>query len=362
MTRLVLLGGGHAHLFVLEAFARKRPDAEILLITPDALTPYSGMLPGVIAGYYRHRQACIDLRPLAARAGCALRLDAAVALDAAHRQLRLSSGKVVEYDLLSIDTGSTPAIPDMPGALKYGHPVKPVATLLEGWRTAAPPGSVAVIGAGAAGVEIAMALRHRAPAARCTLVERSAQILESQPERLRRLALAELTQQRIDLLTGAQIARVTPHAVLLADGRSVASDFTVWTTGAAPAQWLRDSGLALDGSGFIAVAPTLQSLSHPEVFAAGDVATMAAAPRPKSGVYAVRAGPPLAANLLRALRGEALQRWQPQARALMIMACGRRNAIASRGGWSVQGDWVWRWKNWIDRAFVRRFDPLADQD
>jgi pyridine nucleotide-disulfide oxidoreductase family protein len=362
VTRLVLLGGGHAHLFVLEAFARDRPDAEILLITPDALTPYSGMLPGVIAGHYRHRQTCIDLRPLAAKAGCALRLDAAVALDAAHRQLQLASGEIVGYDLLSIDTGSTPAIPDIPGAAQHGHPVKPVATLLESWRTAAPPESVAVIGAGAAGVEIALALRHRAPGARCTLIDRSAQILDRQPERLQRLALNELARQRIDLLTGAQIARLDPHAVLLADGLRVASDFAVWTTGAAPANWLRDSGLALDGRGFIATDPTLQSLSHPEVFAAGDVATMADAPRPKSGVYAVRAGPPLAANLLRAVRGEALQRWQPQARALMIMACGRRNAIASRGGLCVQGDWVWRWKDRIDRAFVRRFDPRADQD
>ncbi|HEY9193683.1 MAG TPA: FAD-dependent oxidoreductase [Methyloversatilis sp.] len=362
MTRLVLLGGGHAHLFVLEAFARDRPDADIRLITPDALTPYSGMLPGVIAGHYRHRQACIDLRPLAARAGCTLRLDAAVALDAAHRQLRLSSGEVVDYDLLSIDTGSTPAIPDVPGALKCGHPVKPVATLLDSWRTAAPPGSLAVIGAGAAGVEIALALRHRAPNAYCTLVERSAQILGCLPERLRRKALAELERQRIDLLTGARIARLDAHTVQLTDGRTIASDFTVWTTGAAPAHWLRDSGLALDDRGFAAIRPTLQSLSHPEVFAAGDIATMPDTPRPKSGVYAVRAGPPLAANLLHAVRGEALQRWQPQARALMIMACGRRNAIASRGGLNVQGDWVWRWKDRIDRAFVRRFDPWADQD
>ena len=362
MTRLVLLGGGHAHLFVLEAFARDRPDADVLLITPDALTPYSGMLPGVIAGHYRHRQACIDLRPLAARAGCTLRLDAAVALGATHRHLRLASGEVVDYDLLSIDTGSTPVLPVVPGALEHGHPVKPVATLLESWHAAATPGSMAVIGAGAAGVEIAMALRHRAPGARCTLIERSGRILDGQPARLQRLALAELARQRIDVLTGAQVARLDARTVLLADSRTIASDFTVWTTGAAPAQWLRGSGLALDERGFVATGPTLQSLSHPEVFAAGDVATMTDSPRPKSGVYAVRAGPPLAANLLRAVRGEALRHWQPQTRALVIMACGRRNAIASRGGLSVQGDWVWLWKDRIDRAFVRRFDPLADQD
>ena len=116
--------------------------------------------------------------------------------------------------------------------------------------------------------------------------------------------------------------------------------------------WLAGSGLALDAEGFIATAPTLQSLSHPEVFAAGDVASRPDAERPKSGVYAVRAGPPLARNLGQAIAGRPLQRYTPQRRSLNLLACGDRYAIASWGRWSFEGRWVWRWKDHIDRAFV----------
>lgn len=356
MKRLVLLGGGHAHLFVLEAFARQPPAAEVLLITPDALTPYSGMMPGVIAGHYRHRQACVDLRPLAGRAGCMLKLDAAVSLDAANRCIQLASGETIGYDLLSIDTGSTPVLPDLPGAAMHGHPVKPIGALLERWQTGGSARAAAVVGAGAAGVEIVMALRHRRPDMSCTLIDRSPRILAGLPDRLATVVMRELARQQIEVVTGAQLAQVDAGRLLLQDGRTVASDFTVWTTGAAAAGWLGKSGLVLDPRGFIATLPTLQSVSHPEVFAAGDVATMIDAPRPKSGVFAVRAGPPLAANLLHAIAGRPLMPWTPQASALMLLACGRRHAIASRGNWVIQGDWVWRWKDHIDRTFMRRFD------
>ncbi|MCQ9373387.1 FAD-dependent oxidoreductase [Methyloversatilis sp. XJ19-13] len=356
MKRLVLLGGGHAHLFVLEAFAREQPDAVVSLVTPDALTPYSGMMPGVIAGHYDYRQACIDLAPLAARAGCALRLDAAVSLDAGQRQIRLASGEVIDYDMLSIDTGSTPRIPDLPGADTCAHPVKPIGQLLESWHTARAARAAAVVGAGAAGVEIIMALHHRQPRMRCTLIDRAPLILDGLPRRLQRRVMMELARQQIDVVTNARVSGVDGDALNLEDGRSIPSQFSVWATGAAPPAWLRGSGLTVDERGFIATGPTLESLSHPEVFAAGDVATMIDSPRPKSGVFAVRAGPPLAANLLRAARGHTLQPWTPQTQALLLLACGRRHAIASRGGWSLQGDWVWRWKDRIDRAFMRRFD------
>lgn len=359
MKRLVLLGGGHAHLFVLEAFARQRPDAGIRLITPDALTPYSGMLPGVLAGHYRPRQACIDLRPLADRAGCQLTLDSAISIDCARRQIRLAGGEMIDYDLLSIDTGSTPRRPDVPGAAEHAQAVKPIADLLA--RCAdAEPRAIAVLGAGAAGVEVAMALHHRWPAVRCTLVERGTAPLGGLGVRLQRSVGAELARQQIDVVTGAEVARIDGNTVHLADGRTIASDFTVLATGAAAPAWLRDSGLALDARGFIEVGATLQSTSHAEVFAAGDVATLSASPRPKSGVYAVRAGPPLAANIARMLAGLPPLDWHAQRHALMLLACGRRHAIAARGGWVLKGDWVWRWKDTIDRGFVRRFDPRAD--
>ena len=144
------------------------------------------------------------------------------------------------------------------------------------------------------------------------------------------------------------------------DGTRLPCDAVLLALGAAAPRWLAGSGLALDERGFVATGPTLQSVSHPEVFAAGDVATRTDAPHPKSGVHAVRAGPPLAANLRRWLMGEALRVHTPQARTLYLLSCGERRAIASWGGWSAEGRWVWRWKDHIDRAFVARYTRRPD--
>ncbi len=120
------------------------------------------------------------------------------------------------------------------------------------------------------------------------------------------------------------------------------------------AAWLRDAQLALDDRGFIAVNSHLQSISHPFVFAAGDVATLIETPRPKSGVYAVRAAKPLAANLIAALTGKPLRTFSPQRRALYLISTGPKHAIASWGGFAVAGRWVWRWKNRIDRDYIAK--------
>jgi selenide,water dikinase len=132
-------------------------------------------------------------------------------------------------------------------------------------------------------------------------------------------------------------------------------DAALWATGAAPAAFLRETGLALDAGGFVEIDATLRSTSHPEVFAAGDVASMRGTPRPKSGVYAVRQGPPLARNLAAALAGGALAAYRPQREALALITTGERYAVATRGGLTLQGAWVWRWKDWIDRRFMARY-------
>lgn len=355
MKRLLLLGGGHAHLFVLEALCRRRCNAEVTLVSPDALTPYSGMLPGVVAGHYRYREACIALAPLAARAGVRLIAGRAASLDAGRRTVTLADGSRLDYDLLSLDTGAEAARPPLPGAADFTCPVKPVPALIDALEASAVE-RCAVIGAGAAGVEIALALRHRFPGARIALIERAARAMPGSPQGLVRRVEAELRRQEVTLRTDTPIHAFSAQGVILADGSTESSAFTVLCTGAAAPDWLQDSGLALDARGFVAIDETLCSLSHADVFAAGDLATVVANPRPRSGVFAVRAGPRLADNLMRALAGEAVQRWVPQRDALRLIACGRKHAIAARNGLSLQGDWVWRWKDRIDRAFIRRFD------
>jgi pyridine nucleotide-disulfide oxidoreductase family protein len=368
MRRLLLLGGGHAHLQVLDALARAPiGGVQALLVTPVARQMYSGMVPGLLAGHYEAQACAIPLVPLAAAAGVRLLEGRAVALDAAARRVTLADGKQLDYHLLSIDTGSEMDRGAVPGAAEHGLFVRPIESfeqqvddLFE--RAARCARQVCVIGGGAAGFELAMALAHRLRrvgdgCSRVALISGEA-LLAGLAPRVQRRARRALAAQGILLHQQACVAVGANH-LRLADGTRLACDEPVLAIGASAPLWLAGSGLALDAQGFVATEPTLQSRSHAEVFAAGDVATRCDAPRPKSGVYAVRAGPPLVANLRRWLEGEALLPHTPQVRTLVLLSCGERRAIASWGGWSAEGRWVWWWKDRIDRAFVARYTRFS---
>ncbi len=373
MKRLLLLGGGHAHVQVLQAFARQRPaGVELLLVTPFARQMYSGMVPGLVAGHYRAEQCAIALAPLAAAAGAGFVEGSAVALDAAARRVTLGDGRVAEYDWLSIDTGAEMARDRLPGAAEHALFVRPIEhfvvqldALVERALACAPGRSMdlCVIGAGAAGVELALALQHRlgqggVERARIALVTGGPPPLAGYPAAVQRRIARVLAARRISVLPDG-CAALRPGQLLLQGGARVACDVPLLATGAEAPAWPKGSGLALDERGFIRTGATLQSVSHPEVFAAGDVASRDDVSHPKSGVYAVRAGPPLAENLRRAAAGEPLQPHRPQQRTLNLVSLGRREAIASWGGWSAQGRWVWWWKDRIDRAFVKKYSPQA---
>jgi len=361
VKRVVLLGAGHAHLHVLEALAAQPlPAAEVTLVSPFAQFVYSGMVPGLIAGHYTAPQCTIPIAPLGERAGVARIEGTAVALDAAQRVVTLADGTQLGYDVLSLDTGPVIDRDAIPGAREHALFVRPIEHFV---RLADPLVELAqqrvlslvVIGGGAGGAELAMAWQHRlGERARVSLVTGGEPPVASAPEAVRRRVRGALKRLRITVLEDSATSITAGH-VVLGSGTRLECDAPVVAIGTSAPRWLAESGLALDEAGFVATGPTLQSRSHAEVFAAGDVATRTDAPRPKSGVYAVRAGPPLALNLRRFVAGGALEPYAPQPRSLNLISCGARSAIASWDRWSVEGRWVWWWKDRIDRAFVERF-------
>ena len=361
MKRLVLLGGGHAHVHVLDALARAPlPDTEVTLVSPYPRQIYSGMLPGWIAGHYPLDACAIALPPLAARAGCTLRQTRAIALDLAARDVLCADGARIGFDWLSIDTGPTTARHRIAGADAHALAVRPIESFVDGIArllaeaAETPTLAVAIIGGGAAGVELAFALRQRCPDARLSLIGSAARPLDGLPRRLQHRANALLADRRIAWHGGRRAQRVDATGVALDDGTRIAARHVLQVTGAAAPRWPAAAGLACDDGGFIRVDASLRSTSHPFVFAAGDIACYND-PRPKSGVFAVRAGPPLAANLRAAIGAEALTPWRAQRRALYLISTGNRHALAAWGPLAWWGDWVWRWKDRIDRRFVARF-------
>lgn len=364
---LVLLGGGHAHVHVLADLARRPISGwQVSLITPHHRQIYSGMLPGWIAGHYRLEDCAIDLGALAERAGVTLQQTAAASLDADTRRVHCTDGTDARFDRLSIDTGSVAALDDLSGSRDHTLPIRPIEAFVAAWPALVDRiiGRCArfdliIIGAGAAGLEVAFAIRQRAwrdgwSHLRVSLLGSEALPLDGMPMVVRRSAVTLLRQRGIRWLGESRVAQVRSDHVVLEGGSNIPADATLLVTGAAAPSWPRLSGLSTDGRGFIRVVPSLQSESHPLISAAGDVAVYTCA-RPKSGVYAVRAGPVLARNLRALCEGRDTFDWVPQRHALYLISTGQRSAIASWGNFAASGGWAWRWKDRIDRRFVQRF-------
>jgi selenide,water dikinase len=362
---IVLLGCGHAHVTVLREFGRRPlPGVRLTLVTPGRKTPYSGMLHGVIAGHYRHDDMHIDVVRLAEFAKARLVLAAAERLDLPRRRVFCGDRPPVSYDLLSLDTGATPDLAAIPGAADHAMSVKPIGELLGRWAALeqrlaghSRPVSLGIIGAGAAGVELAFSLRHRlAERISVALLGKEATVVPGLTPRAQARIKARLEARGIALHLGLPVVRISPEGVQREGLPPLQFDEVLVATPVVGPPWVAASGLATDAGGFVRVDDRLRSISHPEVFAAGDVATMEAHPRAKAGVVAVRSGPPLAGNLRRVATSRPPRRFVPQRSWLSLISTGDRAAFAVWGPFCLEGRWVWHWKDWIDRRFMRRFN------
>jgi selenide, water dikinase len=378
---IVLVGGGHSHVGVLRMFGMKpEPGVRLTLICTDTDTPYSGMLPGYVAGHYRFDEAHIDLGRLAAFAGARLFRDEVIGIDRPQGRVICRNRPPVPYDLLSINIGSTPQMRQVPGAEANAVAVKPIAKFNERWlallervRASTGPMRIAVVGGGAGGVELLLAMQFRLgnelrslgqdpKRLAFVLLTAGDDILPTHNTRVRRRFREVLAERSVEVLVSSAVEDVSPRALRTGDGRSIAVDETIWVTQAGGPTWLRDTGLALDDQGFILVNDRLQSISDPKVFAAGDIASIEGRPLEKAGVFAVRMGKPLARNLRLSLAGAPLAGYRPQRRWLALISTGDRHAVASRGQLDFAGDWVWRWKDSIDQRFMRRFSEFPPMD
>ena len=374
---LVLIGGGHSHVAVLRNFGMSPlPGVRLTLICRDAHTPYSGMLPGYVAGHYDYDEAHIDLGALSRFAGARFLHAAATGIDLGRKRVICDGRPPVPFDILSINTGSSPGA--VPGAAEAAIPIKPIDAFLDGWqalreRAASGPLRIAVVGAGAGGVEILLAVRHRlanmrAAAGRAAddiafqLFGDSGELLPTHNARMRRTFRNFLRRRGVAVHLGHPVIEISPGRLRDATGAVFETDEILWATGAGAPDWPAKSGLAIDGRGFVRVKDTLQSISHPDVFAAGDIASMDDHPRPKSGVFAVRQGKPLVHNLRHRLLGRRLRRYRPQENFLSLISVGEKRAIASYGSWSFGGAAVWKWKDRIDRRFMARYNDLPFEE
>ncbi|WP_448267333.1 FAD-dependent oxidoreductase [Nostoc sp. DSM 114159] len=385
VKNLVLIGGGHSHAIVIKMFGIKpSTGVRLILITTASETAYSGMLPGHIAGFYSHNECHIDLQPLANFAQVQLYIDTVVALDLKNNKVLCDNGLAVDFDVLSIDIGSTPAILSVSGAAEYAIAAKPVSQLLEHWyelieavgKNPQEPIRIAIVGGGAGGVELALSMQSRLHRIldetqqpiqnlEIHLFQRGQELMPNYHQSVRHQLQQILTDRGIKLHLGETVCKIAPKTqneakevfeIKCEAGLTVECNKIFWVTQASAPEWLKNAGLGTDEQGFILVEDTLQSQTHPQVFASGDIATMVNHPRPKAGVFAVRQGKPLFENLQRILLGKPLKPYKPQKQYLSLIGTGDKRAIATRGTFTLPPHkLLWHYKDWIDRRFMERF-------
>ncbi|MDA3919842.1 MAG: FAD-dependent oxidoreductase [Salinisphaera sp.] len=368
---LLLAGAGHAHVEVLRRHIKDpAPELAIQLISPEPELAYSGMLPATIAGHYQRSEMHIDVAALAGAAGAHCIRARVIDIQADNHRVICDNGLTLDYDLLSLDIGSAEI--DLPRTVDAVRcvPVKPLAALWAGIdamdrldAVRAHRARIAVVGAGAGGVELVLALAYRCRywqhVPQFMLYSRTDTVLADHSPAVRRHLVAALRDWNVGVICGKAVERVTAEGLAFGSGHVAPADMVFCATGARAPNWLKHSGLALDDAGFVSVGWDLASTSHERVFAAGDICSLPS-PRPKSGVFAIREAPTLAANLQRRAEGRPLRPFDAQKRALALITLGGPRAVASRG-WPIApvGYAVWCYKHWIDSAFMRRYREPA---
>ncbi|WP_152206611.1 selenide, water dikinase SelD [Marinobacter changyiensis] len=374
---IVLIGGGHSHVGVLKRFAMHPvPGVRLTLICRDTHTPYSGMLPGYVAGHYSYDDVHIDLSKLAEFAGARFYRDEAVGIDRDSQRVVCRNRPAVPYDLLSINIGSAPRVSDVPGAQDHAVPVKPINGFNARWLSLLTrienhqgPMTVAVVGAGAGGVELTLAMQFRLrrelkarggdpDQLSFHLLDAATTILPTHNQKVRAKFEECLKSRGVQMHLGFPVTEVEAGKLVTESGETLKADEILWVTRAGGPEWLQATGLALDDDGFIRVEDTLQTETDKNIFAAGDIANVTKYPREKAGVFAVRQGRPLADNLRLAALGRKPKPFVPQKKWLALISTGDKYAIASRGDKARSGKLVWRWKDWIDRRFMAKFNNL----
>ena len=367
-NRVVLVGGGHSHCIFLKRWAmrREKPPSEIILINPEAFTPYTGMLPGLISGYYKKEEVYIDLGKLCNSSGARFLRGQVESINLVKKTLTIQGRPELFFDLISIDVGITSKPSDFSSTSKSVVSAKPLDQLYSSWNnfilksTQLKKRKINIIGGGLGGVELAFSAYERLEKEKIpydiTILDRGP-ILKNESRGLKSRLKKLMQKNSFKIIESTNIVRIEDAGIEISDGSLIESDFTILASGAYPYPWIKQSGIPCI-NGFIIVDKFLRSPKFPFLYAAGDCAHLQETPRPKAGVFAVRAGPYLFHNILAKIEKKALKKFNPQRNHLKLISIGRRRAISAGRGFHLSGSLIWKLKDLIDRNFMDSFFRL----
>ncbi len=365
VKKIVLLGGGHAHLLILSNLRRFRElGCRVSVVQPSPYHYYSGMGPGLLAGMYKPTEIRFFTQKIVQKQDCEFFTDKAETIDPIKRIVELKSGRILKYDFLSCNVGSfVPMEIVNPGA-KDVFTVKPIASLLqarERVRELLFQGNpnLAVLGGGPAALEMAAALRALSrertfTPARITVFT-GHRFLSRFGERLRKMGGQTMRSLDIEIVEGAYVKKVDTRKIVLDNGKVYEPDLCMVALGVRPSSLFQTSGLPTGPDQGLLVNKYLQSVAYPEIFGGGDCIYFQPQTLDKVGVQAVRQNPVLLDNLMAMVKNIQLRPFRPRSRYMLIFNTGDQKGILVRGKLVLRGKWVFKLKDRIDRNFMQRF-------
>ena len=358
--KLLLVGGGHGHVYVLKQLQKMSwPHVEVALLSPSRFQYYSGMFAGFVEGLYSLEQIRIDLAKLASRAGIKWVPGSAVKIDPHLQIVFTDQGETLDYDMVSFDIGSLTSGEEISGVAEYAEVIKPTHVLPQVLQRLATPNKIVVVGGGASGIELSLAIHARRrkdgqPA--CVKLVSAGHLLHDYGGSVSEKTANIIRSKGVDLCLNCRVKTVEPHYLVTASGNRIPFDAIIWLAGPRAHSVFRESGLGVDEQGYLMVNPTLQAIDFPNIFGIGDCISIAGYPQlAKAGVYAVRESPILWHNILSYTLEKTPRIYHPQVDFLSILSTGGQQALLLYKGTAWHGKWVWRLKKQIDTSFMRKY-------
>lgn len=367
-TNVVLVGGGHAHLYLIKKYAKQAcPKIKLTLISSYDKQYYSGMASSFLEGVYNEEDFSFDLINICKNAGVEFIEGLATKIDYENKKVICSNSLEMPFDILSLDIGSEVAYQNVAGVKDFAITVKPLINLLSIKkmldRKSEDDYSVVIVGGGAVGVELSLALRNYSNTLGknidIAIVEAGDSVLKTYSFKVINKTAEILKKNIIQVYSGETILKVEDKIVLTKNGSKIKYSILIWAVGISANSIFLNSNIPTDNNGYMLVNNFLQSQKYPFIFGAGDCIEFENFNYVKKvGVYAIKEAPVLWENILNYAQNKKLREYRPQKTFLSIISTGKKTAVLFNKGFVLSGKLAWLVKDIIDRSFISKFKNL----
>ncbi|MED1865312.1 FAD-dependent oxidoreductase [Fictibacillus nanhaiensis] len=354
MTKLLLIGGGHAHLSILRSLLHeKMSDLEITLITSSKFQYYSGMFSGFTEGLYDEDEIRIDLESLCSRASVSFIEDTIISFDPMQKVLLGFSGEIYHFDVISFDIE-----PWVSSELISTSELTPKHHFIEKIKKLRSSEAPVIVGDSSRAVELALSVsswRNTYNLSNSVTLISPSSLLHSYGAKATKKIREIAHDHNLEFYENEQVNEAKDSYVTTKNGTKIKYSIILPITEPKASSLFKQALLPVDSDGFLLVEDTLQNDEYPYVFGAGNCVTISMySELVKNDFHATKQGPILWRNIKRFLFGQSLESFKPYTSPFSIISTGKQQGLFIFRNVTLYGKWVWYMKNFNDQKFIKR--------